>query len=108
MMRGGAGGWCVRFARPRRVLVPADGAAYTADFSSLTAPTLADVGIGDKRFGFSMSGALNQTVVVEACTNLAAPLWVPLQTNTLGGSSAVFNASTTAPPSACYYRLRSQ
>jgi len=30
------------------------------------------------RFGFTMSGISGQTAVVEACTNLAAPVWVPL------------------------------
>ena len=35
------------------------------------------------QFGFNIGLATNVSVVVEACTNLANPVWSPLQTNTL-------------------------
>ena len=40
-------------------------------------------GITNSQFGFNITGTTNFTVVVEACTNLARPVWTPLTTNTL-------------------------
>src|SRR5208282_3507161 len=40
-------------------------------------------GVQSNGFGFTVSWATNRSVVVEACTNLAAPVWQPLQTNVL-------------------------
>jgi hypothetical protein len=42
------------------------------------------------QFGFTISWATNLSVVVEASTNLANPVWLPLATNTLTGGSAYF------------------
>ena len=55
-----------------------------------------------------MGGAQNQAVVVETCTNLAAPVWVPLQTNTLGSGPAYFRDPSEPRSAALFYRLRSQ
>lgn len=38
-------------------------------------------------FGFIISWATNASVVVGACTNLANPVWTPLQTLTLTNGS---------------------
>ena len=38
------------------------------------------------QFGFSISGPTNTTIVVEACTNLTNPVWLPVSTNTLSAS----------------------
>ena len=43
----------------------------------------ASFGVQNNQFGFDITGAANLTVVVEACTNLASPVWTPLQTVTL-------------------------
>jgi hypothetical protein len=40
-------------------------------------------GVQSNQFGFNITGTIDFTVVVEACTNLASPDWIPLQTNTL-------------------------
>jgi hypothetical protein len=40
-------------------------------------------GVQSNQFGFNITGTNDFTVVVEACTNLASPDWIPLQTNTL-------------------------
>ena len=40
-------------------------------------------GVQPAGFSFIVSWATNATVIVQACTNLAHPLWQPLQTNTL-------------------------
>jgi hypothetical protein len=51
----------------------------------------ASFGVRTNQFGFTMTGASNLVVVVEACTNLANPVWSPLQTNTLTGSPVYFS-----------------
>ncbi len=40
-------------------------------------------GISNSQYGFNITGSNNFTVVVEACTNLSSPAWLPLQTVTL-------------------------
>jgi hypothetical protein len=41
------------------------------------------IGPWQNMFGLRIIGASNETVVVEACTNLLTPLWYPLGTNAL-------------------------
>ena len=48
-------------------------------------------GVQTNGFGFIISWATNISVVVEACTNLANPVWQPIQTNTLTGGSSYFS-----------------
>lgn len=43
------------------------------------------------QFGFNISGPTNTMIVVEACTNLANPVWQPIQTNTLTGGVCYFS-----------------
>jgi hypothetical protein len=40
-------------------------------------------GVQSNEFGFNIIGNSNLVVVVEACTNLANPVWSPVSTNTL-------------------------
>jgi hypothetical protein len=40
-------------------------------------------GVLSNQFGFNITGSSNLVVVVEACTNLANPVWTPVATNTL-------------------------
>ncbi|HKW30190.1 MAG TPA: leucine-rich repeat protein [Verrucomicrobiae bacterium] len=42
-------------------------------------------------FSFTVSWATNLPVIVEACTNLANPLWIPLATNTLSNGFFYFH-----------------
>ena len=51
------------------------------------------------QFGFSITGPTNATIVVEACANLANPVWLPVSTNTLSGSGT---SSFSDPQSANY------
>jgi hypothetical protein len=53
-------------------------------------------GVQNNQFGFNITNAANLTVVVEVCTNLANPVWVPLSTNTL--VNGVFYFSEPFPP----------
>ena len=67
----------------------------------------AGFGVQPGGFGFTISWATNTSVVVEAATNLAIPVWIPVSTNTLtGGTSSFTDPQWTNYPGR-YYRLRS-
>jgi len=65
-------------------------------------------GVQTNRFGFIVSWATNIPVVVEACTNLANPIWSPVGTNTLTRGSCYFTDPQWTNYPAHFYRLRSQ
>lgn len=67
----------------------------------------ANFGVQTNQFGFNISWASGQTVVVEACTNLANPVWTPLQTNTLTGDAFYFSDPQWTNHPIRLYRLRS-
>ena len=76
-----------------------------------TAPWLPEVraeGLGahDDHFGLTLAWAAGKTVVVEACTNLENPAWMPVATNTLTAGMEYFMDSGWTNRNACYYRLR--
>ncbi len=48
-------------------------------------------GLRNNQFGFNITGTNNFTVVVEACTNLACPVWTPLTNVTLTNGSFYFS-----------------
>jgi hypothetical protein len=64
-----------------------------------------NLGVQTNGFSFNVSGIADQVVVVEACTNLAEGVWVPVETNTLTGGSVQFSdpAFTNYPNR--YYRV---
>jgi hypothetical protein len=63
-------------------------------------------GARTNRFGFNITWAPGTAVVVEACTNLAEPDWIPVETNTLTGGAAYFSDSDWTNYSGRFYRLR--
>jgi hypothetical protein len=67
----------------------------------------ADVGFGVKTngFGFGINWASDMTVVIEACTNLAEGIWVPVETNTLTGGSVQFRDPAFTNYPSRYYRV---
>ncbi len=65
-------------------------------------------GAQSNAFGFNVSWANNLTVVVEACTNVANPIWQPLQTNTVTGGSAWFNDLQWTNYPGRFYRIIGQ
>jgi hypothetical protein len=67
----------------------------------------ANFGLRSNSFGFNITGPANAKVVVESCTNIADPVWVPLQTNVLTGVPLYFNDTEWRNHSAQFYRLRS-
>jgi hypothetical protein len=64
-------------------------------------------GVTANQFGFTITGATNLAVVVEACTNLANPIWSPVGTNTLAGGASYFSDPQWTNYTARFYRLRS-
>jgi hypothetical protein len=58
------------------------------------------------RIGFIISWATNISVVVEACTDLANPVWIPVSTNTLTGGSSYFSDPQWTNHPTRFYRLR--
>jgi len=61
-------------------------------------------GVVSNVFGFSVSGAAGQVVVVEGSSNLLQ--WLPLQTNVLGGGPWYFSDPTWATVPQRFYRAR--
>jgi hypothetical protein len=61
------------------------------------------VGVRSNQFGFTVSWATNDSVVVEATTDLKNPNWSPVTTNTLSGGTFYFtDALWTNYPSRFY------
>jgi BspA type Leucine rich repeat region (6 copies) len=60
------------------------------------------------QFGFNITGPSNTVIVVEACTDLANPVWLPVSTNALDASgSSSFSDSQSGNYPARFYRFRS-
>lgn len=58
------------------------------------------------QFGFNITGPTNATIVVESCTNLSNPVWLPVSTNTLSGSgTSSFSDLQQAKYTSRYYRF---
>jgi uncharacterized repeat protein (TIGR03803 family) len=67
----------------------------------------ASFGLGTNGFGFTITGSSNLVIVVEACTNLANPVWLPVGTNTLTSGSSYFSDPQWTNNPACFFRLAS-
>jgi hypothetical protein len=70
------------------------------------------VGIWTNQFGFNITGTSNLVVVVEACSNLANPVWIPIGTNTLNTFLGTNGTSYFSDPQwtnhvGRFYRIRS-
>jgi hypothetical protein len=59
--------------------------------TALWLPQIVSSAVRTNQFSFLVDWAGGQTVVVEDCTNLSHPVWSPLQTNMLTGSSWYFS-----------------
>ena len=64
-------------------------------------------GMGMNGFRFNLLAGSNAVIVVEAATNLASPVWLPLGTNTLTNGSAYFSDPGWTNLPRRFYRLRS-
>jgi hypothetical protein len=90
---------------------------FTANTGLPTAPWLLpnpvilnfepNFGVQTNGFGFTISWATNISVVVEASTDLANPIWSPVGTNTLISGSSCFSDPQWTNYPGRFYRLRS-
>ena len=64
-------------------------------------------GVQTNQFGFDLTWASSRIVVVEACTNLGNPVWLPLRTNTLINGTSYFTDPQWTNSPARFYRIRS-
>jgi len=62
-------------------------------------------GVVNGKFSFELIGPTNRVVIVQACTNLSNPVWIPVSTNTLVGGTSSFSDSQWAGYSVRFYRL---
>ena len=74
---------------------------------ALWLPRISEAGLGlqSGRFGFQMDWAAGHAVVVEACTNLAEPAWLPLATNELADGTGIFEDEEESNPVGRFYRV---
>jgi hypothetical protein len=64
-------------------------------------------GVGTNQFGFNITWASDMVVVVEACTNVTNPTWLPVGTNTLIRGSSCFSEPQSTNYTSRFYRIRS-
>lgn len=62
-------------------------------------------GIQTNQFSFNVNWTSGQTITIEGCSNLFAPDWQPLQTNTLTGSSLKFSDPQATNNPSRFYRI---
>jgi len=68
-----------------------------------TGPSL---GVSANAFGFSITGTADIPIVLEACTNLGAPVWQTLQSGTLTNGSLYFSDTNWTNSPVRIYRVR--
>jgi len=68
----------------------------------------AGFGVRNNQFGFNINwaGGSGQSVVVEACTNLANPVWVPVGNVTFTNDSSYFSDPDRTNYPSRFYRLK--
>ena len=62
------------------------------------------LGIQNELFGFNVNWAAGQSVVVEACTDMNAPVWIPVKTNLLTNGTSYFVDAAWSNHFCRYYR----
>ncbi len=86
----GTTGWGATFGGATAVLWNPQATAFTTTGGQL---------------GFNLTGPTNATIVVQACTNLANPVWIPVSTNHLTGGSSTFSDPSWADYPSRFYRF---
>jgi hypothetical protein len=66
-----------------------------------------NLGVRNNQFGFDITGTANIPIVVEACANLASPVWTPLQSLTLTNGLFYFSEPVQANSAGRFYRISS-
>ena len=67
----------------------------------------ASFGVRTNQFGFNITGTSGLVIVVEACTNFANSVWIPVATKTLTSGSVYFCDPQWTNYPGRFYRLRS-
>ena len=65
-------------------------------------------GVRTNQFGFNITGTPNIPIVVQACDNLANPVWTPLQSLLLTNGLYYFSEPFQPASAARFYRISSQ
>ncbi len=77
---------------------PAGGSFFGGVHAVLWNPQANTFGFTGGQFGFNLTGPAYAVIVVEACTSLSHPVWLPVSTNTLSGlGTSVFSDPTGYP-----------
>ena len=63
-------------------------------------------GVGANGFGFTISWATNASVIVQATTNLAHPVWIPVSTNALTSGTNYFSDPQWTNYPGRFYRVQ--
>ena len=92
---------------PTPTVIPAGARVVFGESSNFTLDTIdTALGVLSNQFGFTITGPVNRVVVVEVCTNLANPVWYPLQTITLTTGAFNFTDPQWTASVVGIYRLR--
>ena len=75
--------------------------------TSLWNPLMQSSGVGLAGFGFNITGTADIPIVIEAATNLANSMWVPLQSLDLTNGAFYFSDPNWTNHPAHFYRIRS-
>ena len=62
-------------------------------------------GMQNNQFGFTISWATNVSVIVQTCTNLANPAWIPVATNALSNGTNYFSDAQWTNYPCRFYRV---
>jgi hypothetical protein len=77
----------------------------TQPWGPVTSDSGLHFGPSSNQFGFTITWADGQKVVVQACTNLADPVWIGLKTNTLSGGALDFSDANWSSYPQRFYRV---
>lgn len=78
---------------------------FTQGTVALWDPQATGIESEGNQFGFTVSVPSGATIIVEACTNLWNPVWLPVGTNTAGAN--YFSDTQSGISTKRFYRLRS-
>jgi hypothetical protein len=98
----GTTGWSNTFGSS---IYTGDDAAPTVLWNPLIPTSGSNFGVSNGQFGFDITGNTNIPIVVEACTNLANPVWTPLTNVTLTNGSFHFSDPQWTNYPARYYGI---
>jgi len=82
------------------------GAKFDGIPAVLWNPQAITPGLTGGQFGFNLTGPTNATILVQACSNLSNPVWLPVATNTFSASGTSTFTDPSVQPSR-FYRFRS-